>query len=153
MNLREKILLGLYFPNFKSPSSSRFDSLFKYLEKHKKKKKHTKSYIIFPERIIGGEDKRTSILIKNIPKNIKTKEIRGIVEKFGNINFLRITQDKKFNSFLIAYINVINYKTIVPIFMGLRNYTFNYDNKIVETKIFYSKFQGREKLKKNLKIV
>ena len=97
MNLREKILLGLYFPNFKSPSSSRFDSLFKYLEKHKKKKKHTKSYIIFPERIIGGEDKRTSILIKNIPKNIKTKEIRGIVEKFGNINFLRITQDKKFN--------------------------------------------------------
>ena len=153
MNLREKILLGLYFPNFKSPSSSRFDSLFKYLEKHKKKKKHTKSYIIFPERIIGGEDKRTSILIKNIPKNIKTKEIRGIVEKFGNINFLRITQDKKFNSFLIAYINVINYKTIVPIFMGLRSYTFNYDNKIVETKIFYSKFQGREKLKKNLKIV
>ena len=104
-----------------------------------------------PERIIGGEDKRTSILIKNIPKNIKKKEIRDIVEKFANINFLGITQDKKYKSFIIAYLNVINYKSIVPIFMGLRNYTFNYNNKIIIMELFYSRFQGKEELKKVFK--
>jgi len=69
-----------------------------YLKKSDGNKKNDASYIIFPERIIRGEDKRTSILIKNIPKNIKKKEIRGIIEKFANINFLGITQDKKLKS-------------------------------------------------------
>ena len=151
MNLKDKILVQLYFPHFNSPTSSRFESLFVYLKKSNGNKKQNVSYIIFPERIIGGEDKRTSILIKNIPKNIKKKEIRDIVEKFANINFLGITQDKKYKSFIIAYLNVINYKSIVPIFMGLRNYTFNYNNKIIIMELFYSRFQGKEELRKVFK--
>ena len=151
MSLSDKILVKLYFPHFNSPTSSRFESLFIYLKKSDGNKKNDASYIIFPERIIRGEDKRTSILIKNIPKNIKKKEIRGIIEKFANINFLGITQDKKLKSFIVAYLNVINYKSIVPIFMGLRNYTFNYNNQIFVTELFYSKFQGREQLRKIFK--
>ena len=151
MNLKDKILVQLYFPNFNSPTSSRFETLFMYLKKSGGNKKQNISYIIFPERIIGGEDKRTSILIKNIPKNIKKKEIRDIVEKFANINFLGITQDKNYKSFIIAYLNVINYKSIVPIFMGLRNYAFNYNNKIIIMELFYSRFQGKEELKKVFK--
>ena len=151
MSLSDKILVKLYFPHFNSPTSSRFESLFIYLKKSDGNKKNDASYIIFPERIIRGEDKRTSILIKNIPKNIKKKEIRGIIEKFANINFLGITQDKKLKSFIVAYLNVINYKSIVPIFMGLRNYTFNYNNQRFVTELFYSKFQGREQLRKIFK--
>ena len=151
MSLSDKILVKLYFPHFNSPTSSRFESLFIYLKKSDGNKKNDASYIIFPERIIRGEDKRTSILIKNIPKNIKKKEIRDIIEKFANINFLGITQDKKLKSFIVAYLNVINYKSIVPIFMGLRNYTFNYNNQIFVTELFYSKFQGREQLRKIFK--
>ena len=110
------------------------------------------SYKIFPERIISGEDKRTSILIKNIPKNIQKKEIRGMVEQFANINYLGITQDKKIKNFIIAYINVINYKSVVPIFMGLRKRIFNYNNKEIITELYYSKIQGKEKLKKIFKV-
>ena len=95
MSIKDKILIQLYFPNFISPPSSRFESLFNVLNKNDGNKKTNESYLIFPERIIRAEDKRTSILIKNIPKNIKKKEIRSLVEKYANINFLRITHDKK----------------------------------------------------------
>ena len=147
MNYTDEILIQLYFPNFNSPSSSRFESLFLILDKIDGNKKKNISYIIFPERIINSEDKRTSILIKNIPKNIKKKEIRNMIEKFANINFLGLTQDKKTKSFIIAYLNVINYKSIVPIFMGLRKHIFNYNNKDIITELYYSKYQGKEELK------
>ena len=152
MNIRDKILIELYFPEFNSPSSSRFESLFIILNKSNENKNKNVSYKIFPERIIRGEDKRTSILIKNIPKNIKKKEIRGMVEQFANINFLGITQDKKIKNFIIAYLNVINYKSVVPIFMGLRKHIFNYNNKEIITELYYSKIQGKEELKKVFKL-
>lgn len=148
MNKKEKIILQLYFPNFKSPPSSRFESLFLNINKTNGKPNKNTSYLIFPERIIRGEDKRTSILIKNIPKNIKKKEIRNLVEQYANINFLGITHDKKSKSLIVAYLNVINYKTVVPIFMGLRKNTFNYHNEKILTELYYSKFQGKEELKK-----
>ena len=70
-----------------------------------------------------------------------------MIEKFANINFLGLTQDKKTKSFIIAYLNVINYKSIVPIFMGLRKHIFNYNNKDIITELYYSKYQGKEELK------
>ena len=78
MSVRDKILLQLYFPQFKSPPVSRFESLFVFLNKNAPttKKKNIPSNIIFPEKVQQGEDKRTSIIIKNIPKNVKKSKIR-----------------------------------------------------------------------------
>ena len=71
MSIIDKILLQLYFPKFESPSSSRFESLFLFLKKNDGNKKNNISYKIFPERVIRGEDKRTSILIKPRIKNLR----------------------------------------------------------------------------------
>jgi len=151
MSLSDIILVQLYFPHFHSPSSSRFEDLFLILDKSDGNKNNNLSYLIFPERIIRGEDKRTSILMKNIPKTIKKKEIRSLVENFANINYLGLKQDKKSKDFNVAYLNVINYKSIVPIYMGLRKHTFLYNDKKIVTELFYSKYQGKEQLKKSLK--
>jgi hypothetical protein len=147
---RERIIIDLYFPNFARPSSSRFESLFISLSKIEENKKNDTfySYLIFPEKIIQGKDKRTSLLIKNIPKIIKKREIRNMVEKYGNINYLILTQDNMAENFLIAYLNVINYRSIVPIYMGLRKTIFYYMNKAFQIEIMYSKIQGKEELKK-----
>ena len=147
---RERIIIDLYFPNFARPSSSRFESLFISLSKIEENKKNDTfySYLIFPEKIIQGKDKRTSLLIKNIPKIIKKREIRNMVEKYGNINYLILTQDNMAENFLIAYLNVINYRRIVPIYMGLRKTIFYYMNKAFQIEIMYSKIQGKEELKK-----
>ena len=148
MTLRERIIINLYFPNFKSPSSSRFESLFISLNKiDEYKENNFISYLILPEQIIQGKDKRTSLLIKNIPKYVKKREIRNMIEKFGNINYLILIDDQNNQNFSIAYLNVINYRTIVPIYMGLRKHTFQYLNKIIPIEILYSKIQGKDALK------
>ena len=153
MNIRDKIILDLYFPHFHSPPCSRFESLFIFLNKNDSnvKKKNIVSYTIFPERIMQGEDKRTSLMLKNIPKNIKKKDIRNMIEKFGNINFLSISKDQNIDNFIIAYLNVINYKSIVPIYMGLRKHTFDYFGNKINIEIYYSKVQGKDELKKVFK--
>ena len=153
MNIRDQIILDLYFPHFHSPPCSRFESLFIFLNKNDSniKKKNIISYTIFPERIMQGEDKRTSLMLKNIPKNIKKKDIRNMIEKFGNINFLSISKDQNIDNFIIAYLNVINYKSIVPIYMGLRKHTFDYFGNKINIEIYYSKVQGKEELKKVFK--
>ena len=104
MNLRDSILIQLYFPQFNSPPFSRFESLFVFLQKNESniKKKNVISNIIYPERVMQGEDKRTSLIIKNIPKNVKKKDIRNMIEKYGNINFLSISKDKNIQSFKIS---------------------------------------------------
>ena len=153
MNLRDSIYLQLYFSQFNSPPSSRFESLFIFLSKNdsKVKKKHVISNIILPERVMQGEDKRTSLIIKNIPKNVKKKDIRNMIEKYGNINFLSISKDQNINNYIVAYLNVINYKSVVPIYMGLRKQTFNYLGKTKNIEIYYSKIPGKDELKKVFK--
>ena len=148
MNKKEKILLQLYFPHFISPTSSRFEEFFSNLEDRYDYLNSIFTYNIYPERIISGEDKRTSIVIKNIPRYIKKREIRAMIEKFANINYLGIIKDKTIKKCIIAYINVINYRSIVPIFMGLRKHIIHgkYQSKMLE--LYYSEYQGKENLKK-----
>ena len=153
MNIKDRILLRLFFPYYTSPTSSRFESFFINLNQRNINKRNIyESLNILPERIVQGEDRRTTILIKNIPKSIKKKEIRSMVGKYGNINFLEIEPDPDSIYFNIAYLNVINYKSIVAIYMGLRKHTFNYFNKNILIKIYYSNIQGKEELKKLFKV-
>ena len=149
MYRRETILLKLYFPQFNSPINSRFQTFFILLNniditKNKKKKLSNR---IYPDMIMQGEDKRTSIIIKNIPNNMKKKDIRKMIEKYGNINFLALSKDEEKEYYIIAYLNVINYKSIVPIYMALRNVNFNFYGNILNIEIFYSDVQGKNELK------
>ena len=145
----ERIIIRLYFPQFKSPDKTRFQNFFLNLNKcdNFKEKKKEISYEIFPDKIMQGEDKRTSIIIRNIPKNMKKKDIRKMVEKFGNINFLSIVKDEEKENYMKAYINTINYKSIVPIYMNLRKINFNYQGNLINIQIMYSDIQGKVQLK------
>ncbi len=156
MDIIERILLILYFPQFKSRSTSRFESFFETIQKNdvSNKKKINKSKTIYPEKIVRNEDKRTSILIKGIPSDIPKKEIRSLIEKYGNLNYLYITRDLKNNeekSTSVAFVNVINYKTIIPLFKNLRNLKYNNNGKLYDIQIMYSPVQGKNQLKQYVK--
>lgn len=124
------ILLKLSFPNFTSPKESRFLSTFNSLNNTQKKNK--KSFTIFPEKIISGEDKRTSIIIKNLPSDITVNKLEQILSIYGNINFCYIpfkqSNKKGFNTSKIAFINTINYRTVADIYMGLRKIKLDENN-------------------------
>ena len=112
-----------------------------------------RSKMIYPEKIIRNEDKRTSLIIRGIPTDLTKKEIRNLIEKYGNINYLYVTKTIKSKEQLssIAYINVINYRTIIPLFMNLRNVSFIRDGKLYKLKIMYSAAQGKKQLKQYIK--
>ena len=151
MSILERIILLIYFPQFKSPTNSRFEGFFLSILK-KENPYHNKSVIIYPEKIIRNEDKRTSIIIKGFPRDMSKKEIKDFLEKFGNLNYLFIIYDfSDENNSSIAYTNFINYKTIIPIYMNLRNYKLIKNGQIYTFEIMYSKVQGKEKLKKYIK--
>jgi hypothetical protein len=153
MGLYDQIILSLYYPQFYTPINSRFETFFNSLEKkeNNSNSKLNKSKIIFPEKIARNEDKRTSLLIKGIPDYYSKNDIINYITKFGNINYFFISKNVKNKNTLIAFINVINYKSIIPIFMNLRNLKFAISGNIYNIEITYSKIQGKQKLKQYIK--
>ncbi len=155
MSISERILISIYFPQFKSPNCSRFESFFVSIIKKGNllNKNVNKSKIIYPEKIVRNEDKRTSLIIKGIPMDMSKKDVRNFIEKYGNLNYLYLTKDmtKEGANTSIAYVNVINYKSIIPLFMNLRNFKIKRNDSIYNIKIMYSIVQGKKQLKQYIK--
>ena len=154
MSILERIIISIYFPQFNSPNCSRFESFFvSILKKENPLNKNNKSKTIYPEKIVRNEDKRTSLIIKGIPMDMSKKEVRNIIEKYGNLNYLYLTKDttSEGNNTSIAYVNVINYKSIIPLFMNLRNFKLKRNEQIFNIKVMYSLVQGKKQLKQYIK--
>ena len=130
---------------FSHPKESRFKAFFENL----KIKKKRKAMSVDPKNIILGLDKRTSIIIKNIPDNLDSYQFRKIIYMLcPNIDFfyvpLNIRTRKKLR---VAFVNVINYKDIVSIFMGFKyNNKINYLKPKIEIEVGYSRVQGKDRL-------
>ena len=125
------------------------ESIFKELFSQAKPKKKRKTMIVNPKNIMLGLDKRTSIIIKNIPDYITDEQFRNIVFNFNQeINFFYVPDNIKTRKKLrVAFVNVLNYKQIVPIYMGLiYKVKFIYNSPNIEMEICYSKVQGKQLL-------
>ena len=155
---REKIrentlVLKLFFSGFSYPRESRFIKNFhrsKTIQKQIQNKPKGKSLNIEPVNIANGKDKRTTIIIKNLPNDISKEDLKSIIEPLGNINFIYIPiliKNKNKTNLPCAYINVINYKTILKIvqkFEQLKNLNEVQLNKdLSNVEIFYSGTQGK----------
>ena len=150
------LLLKFLFPGFTSPKESRFVKYFNVYNKEQKKnfkKKSEKSLFIESINIINGKDKRTTIIIKNLPNDITKEALKAIIEPLGNINFIYIPlliKNKNKLNFPCAYINVINYKTILKIIEKFKELKYvnksENNNNFSNVDIFYSRTQGRRAL-------
>ena len=129
---------------FQYPSESRFKEFF---TQHKAKKKR-KTMMVNPKYVNLGLDKRTSIIIKNIPDYISDDQFRNIILNLNkNIDFFYVPSNIKTRKNLrVAFVNVLESKQIVPIYMGLYKMKFVYNSPNIEMEICYSKVQGKEQL-------
>ena len=129
---------------FQYPSESRFKEFF---TQHKAKKKR-KTKMVNPKNVNLGLDKRTSIIIKNIPDYISDDQFRSIILNLNkNIDFFYVPSNIKTRKNLrVAFVNVLESKQIVPIYMGLYKMKFVYNSPNIEMEICYSKVQGKEQL-------
>ena len=129
---------------FQYPSESRFKEFF---TQHKAKQKR-KTMMVNPKNVNLGLDKRTSIIIKNIPDYISDDQFRSIILNLNkNIDFFYVPSNIKTRKNLrVAFVNVLESKQIVPIYMGLYKMKFVYNSPNIEMEICYSKVQGKEQL-------
>ena len=147
------LVLKLLFSGFSYPKESRFIKIFhkqKNPPKHISNKSKEKSLNIEPGNISTGKDKRTTIIIKNLPNDISKDDLKSIIEPLGNINFIYIPlliKNKNKTTLPCAYINVINYKTILKIlqkFEQIKALNYIQNNKdLTKVDIFYSGTQGK----------
>jgi hypothetical protein len=132
----------------KHPTESRFKDLFEYKPQKKKKRK---TMNVNPRSIMLGLDQRTSIIIKNISDDLDEMQFKKIVFNFSkDIDFFYIPKTIKTRKNLrVAFVNVLNFKQIVPIYMGLLyKMKFIYSSPKIKMEICYSKVQGKELLMK-----
>ena len=165
-----KILLEL-FPNLSHPSQSRFHEFFKKLKElnkiqenndkkknhntYKKSKKNKMELNIY--KIQNGIDKRTSLMIKNIPKGIDEMNVIKWLQQLANLNYIFVPKDEFTNKILgFAFINVCNYMDILELLKRLAieesynkiiNDNFNNNRKKIE--VIYSHKQGLKSLTKS----
>jgi protein phosphatase 1 regulatory subunit 42 len=144
-----KNIVDLIFPSFEKPQESRFKNFFKEYEKRHFEDKILK---LNGYKIYTGEDKRTTILIKNIPKNMTKNQLKMILEKIANINYIYVPlfMLTRYN-LRCAFVNVVNPKSIIDIYLKLRKINFKYDNPNTKIEISYSNIQGRKELIENFR--
>ena len=148
MEIYNKII-ELIFPKFEKPEESRFN---KFFSEYKNNCFIDKKLQLNGHKIFIGEDKRTTILIKNIPKNMTKNQLKIILEKIANINYIYIplfmlTSD----NLRCAFVNVVNSRSIIDIYLKLKKINFVYDNPNTKIEISYSQLQGRKALIDNFR--
>ena len=142
--------LSLLFPKFEQKKESRFRNFFsecKYYETKEERKLELNGH-----KILTGEDKRSTILIQNLPKNMTKNQLKLILEKIANVNFIYIPLFMLTSYNLrCAFVNVVNPKSIIDIYIKLRKLNFQYDNPNTKIEICYSNLQGKKALIDNFK--
>ena len=140
-------ILDLIFPNYEKPKESRFN---KFFSENKNNRNMDKRIQLNGHKILTGEDKRTTILIKNLPKNMTKNQLKMIIEKIANINYIYIPLFMLSDDNLrCAFVNVINSKSIIDIYLKLKKLNFKYDNPNTKIEITYSMLQGKKALIEN----
>ena len=162
-----KILLEI-FPTLSHPSQSRFQEFFKKLKEinnnkgqnnkkaissHKKNKKNIMELNLY--KIQKGIDKRTSLMIKNIPKGIEEASVVKWLLQLANLNYIFVPKDEFSNKILgFAFINVCDSMDILMLLKKLsilENYNSNYNksNNKKKIEVIYSHKQGLKSLTKS----
>ena len=151
LSYKPSIILFELFLKLSHPSKSRFDDFFKKEKKKEKINKQTKCNENKMElnlfKILNGKDKRTSLMIKNIPKEIDEINVIKWLLQLAKLNYIYVPKDKLSNKILgFAFINVCDYIDIIQLQRKL-SFLQN-DNKLKKIEVIYSYKQGVKSLSK-----
>jgi len=144
-----KKVIDLIFPSFEKPKESRFN---KFFSENQGISSLGQKLQLNGHKIFTGEDRRTTILIQNIPRTMTKNQLKLILEKIANINYIYIPLFMLSKENLrCAFVNVVNSKSIIDIYLKLKKLNFIYDNPNTKIEICYSAIQGKRALIDNFK--
>ena len=136
MENKLQLYLEILFPHFTSPLISRFSELFNEISNNSTNTTNKKSkndfnkvsenislddYIIYPQKIIAGLEKRKLIIIKGIPTAFGCLNFLELLNKFCNdVNFVCIPGFALVTwDYVYAFVNTGSRKGLLNIFYGL----------------------------------
>lgn len=132
-----------------------FNDGHKKLEKSKSLNSNHKSNDIDIIKIIKQEDKRTTLMIKNIPNKFTKDHFLSIFNKNfeGKFNlFLLPTDIKEKKNYGYAFINFINNFYIINFYYSFNGKKWENTNSVKICELVYSKIQGITKMIKHYPI-
>lgn len=155
------LILFSLFPTLSHPSKSRFEAFFKKeieennLKKNNEIKIKKQSHNIKENKmelnlnlIQKGIDKRTSLMIKNIPKEIDEVNVIKWLLQLTKLNYIYVPKNKTSNKILgFAFINVCDYINIIELKRKLASLHTN--KKLKKIEVIYSYKQGLKSLSKS----
>ena len=151
MARKYELVFKYIFPKFSVPNKSRFlgISFTNNVNNEINTNIPMNSFEISLEKIKNSEDKRTSIILKNIPFQMTKKELNDLLEGIGNINYLYLPFDKNSKKNLgFGYVNLVNFKNVINLCDRIKEYNLNNKNLKKNIEIYYSKPQGKLALTK-----
>ena len=103
-------------------------------------------------KILNGTDKRTSLMIKNIPTSAQEINVIQWLSSLASLNYVYVPKDEKSNKILgFAFINVCKYTDILNLVQNIEKYQkVSFNNKKIE--VCYSHKQGFKLLTKSFGI-
>ena len=116
-------------------------------ERNAKESSDNDKFEINIDKIQRGEDKRSSLIIENLPFYMTKSKLVQLLSDVGNINFMYIPYDRKQKQCLgFAFINMINYKNVIQVFQKLNGLTLDYTLHESPISVHYSEIQGKNEL-------
>lgn len=148
---KEEILLAFCFPKFtRHNNQSRFINIFNNPYSSQNFTYSPLNAMEFEKinlkRVMKGEDKRTTLILKNIPKNLSKSDIQIILSGVGNINYFYMPINRStMENDGFAFVNIINYRNIVDVIYKLEEQK-QINEAFQPIKIIYSRIQGKKNL-------
>lgn len=101
------------------------------------------------DRVIQGNDRRTTVMIKNISRSLSKERLRIILSSYCELNYIYIPTNAKNKILGFAFVNVINSEELIKLYETLQRQE---ESSIISSKkaadVCYSKMQGINELAK-----
>jgi len=107
------------------------------------------NYVVDMEKVLKGEDKRTTLMIRNIPNKYNITILREEISHYyeGKYDFLYLPLDPTNNCNMgYAFINLLDSRQILMFHDIFRGKKWQRFNSLKECEIRYARFQGKAEL-------
>lgn len=108
-----------------------------------------KQYELDTDRILRGEDGRTTLMIKNIPNKYTSKMLLAAIDEYcrGTYDFLYLPIDFKNKCNVgYAFINMIDARQIIPFYQAFDGKKWEKFNSEKVASLAYARIQGKSAL-------
>ncbi|CAA6660054.1 unnamed protein product [Spirodela intermedia] len=123
--------------------------IFHASDRARRQSNSRRQYELDIERIIRGEDSRTTLMIKNIPNKYTSEMLSAAIGEHhrGTYDFLYLPIDFKNNCNMgYAFINMIDSQKIIPVYQAFNGKKWEKFNSDKVASLAYARIQGKAAL-------